>query len=167
MKLKPGEIPIFGINKYEAHDRLLELKKNTNDIGECCQDLINQRPFGDHPFYIFAHARTQDDGATKRLIWQPRLTKPRAELNSMLFRVKAGSDKIEIVWILPPPETIDQFSEGKVTQSDIVSYSVEMFKTRKSELEAPDPGDLPDKKIDEIYRDISLQYQSNKKQVII
>lgn len=167
MKLKPGEIPIFSINKYEAHDRLLELKKNDFDIAECCQNLINQKPFGDHWFYIFAHARTDDDGINKRLIWQPRLTKPKAQLNSMLFRVKYGSDNIDIVWILPPAETMDQFSEDKVTGSEIVRYSVEMFKTNRSELEAPHPDDLPDHKIDQIYRDISNQNKSNKKKIII
>ena len=65
------------LNRLETHDRYQHLTKQSFDIAECCQDLINQRPFGDHPFYIFAHPRTEEDGVTKRLIWQPRLTKPK------------------------------------------------------------------------------------------
>ncbi len=55
------------INRLDAHDRYEHLTKQSFDIGECCQDLIDKRPFGDHDFYIFAHARTDDDGFTKRL----------------------------------------------------------------------------------------------------
>ena len=61
------------INPLDAHDRLKHFNNQDFDIGQCCQDLINKRPFGNHPFYIFAHPRTADDGVTKILIWQPRL----------------------------------------------------------------------------------------------
>jgi hypothetical protein len=66
------------LDRLDVHDRYEHFTKQDFDIGECCQDLINKRPFGDYPFYIFAHTRTDDDGVTKRLIWQPRLTKPKA-----------------------------------------------------------------------------------------
>ena len=61
------------ITRSDAHDRYSYYKNQDFDIAMCCQNLIDQRPFGDHAFYIFAHARTL--GLTKRLssiLWQIR-----------------------------------------------------------------------------------------------
>ena len=88
------------VDPFETHDRYEHFKKQNFDIGECCQDLINKRPFGDYPFYIFAHTRTDDDGVTKRMIWQPRLTKPQAQTNSMLFKAYPSTDNVKIIWSL-------------------------------------------------------------------
>ena len=150
------------VNRLEAHDRLLHLKKQNMDIGECCQDLINQRPFGNHPFYIFAHARTADDGLNKRLIWQPRLTKPKAQSNSMLFKAYPGRDEIRIIWMIPAIELWGQHKEGNVTEHEISDWSIVMFKTKKQELEKPEPDDLTDEQIDKIYREMASSMKSKK-----
>lgn len=101
--------------------------------------------------YIFAHPRTADDGVTKRMLWQPRLTKPEAQTNSYLFRAVSHTDLIRICWLIPPPELWDQYTKGKVSEHDTVVWSVSQFKKNKKELESPDPQDLPDEKIRMIY----------------
>lgn len=144
------------INPLDAHDRYKHFTKQNFDISECCQDLVNKRPFGDHPFYIFAHARTEDDGVTKRLIWQPRLTKPKAQTNSMLFKAYPGTDLIKVIWMIPAREMWEQYELGKVTQSQVVSESIHDFKANREKLEAKEEDDLDDATIDRIYREISL-----------
>jgi len=143
------------LNRLETHDRLLHYKKNDFDIGTCCQDLINKRPFGDHPFYIFAHVRTDDDGIKKRLIWQPRLTKPKAQTNSMLFKAFPGSDNIRICWMIPAPEMWAQYKKGNITEDEITSWSIEQYKNNRTQLEMKEPDDLEDWQIDDIYTEIS------------
>ena len=145
------------INLLDAHDRLGHFQKQGLNISECCQDLINQRPFGDVPFYIFAHARTEDDGVTKRLIWQPRLTKPKAQTNSMLFKAYPKTDLIKIIWMIPARELWDQFQKGKLTESKIVTESIAAFSADRTKLEAKEEDDLTDEEIDQIYREISKE----------
>lgn len=146
---------IIKLNVYETHDRYEHLLKQNFNISECCQDLINQRPFGNHSFYIFAHARTCDDGVTKKLIWQPRLTKPLAQSNSMLFKAYPGTDIIKIIWLIPAPELWEQYKKGNVTESNIVSWSIHQFLHNRKELEQKESDDLSDEQIDDIYLQIS------------
>lgn len=101
------------LNRLETHDRFEHFTRQSFDIAQTCQDIIDKRPFGDYSFYIFAHKRVigederiamynedlrmslldpnyirmfqrLEDVPTARLIWQPRLTKPKAQSNSML-----------------------------------------------------------------------------------
>ena len=151
------------IHKLDAHDRLLDLhKKQGLDISECCQDLINKRPFGNHPFYIFAHARTDEDGVTKRLIWQPRLTKPKAQTNSMLFKGYPGTDKVTVIWMIPDRMMWSQYEKGKLTESQVVIDSIDAFENDRGRLEAPDPDDLSDEQIDAIYKSIGQSAKFEK-----
>ncbi len=120
------------LNLFEAHDRFQHLTKQNFSIGECCQDLINQRPFGNHPFYIFAHARTDDDGVTKRLIWQPRLTRPKPQSNSMLFKGYPGTDNVKVIWIIPDRNLWGQYKKGNVTESSIVEQSIYNFRFNRA-----------------------------------
>jgi len=150
------------INPLDAHDRLIHLTKQGFDIGECCQDLIDKRPFGDTPFYIFAHARTDDDGVTKRLIWQPRLTKPKAQTNSMLFKAYPGSDNIKVIWMIPARELWGQFSKGLIMQNKTVSESIDNFQNHREKLEAKEPDDLDDVRIEQIYENIKRSSKMKK-----
>jgi hypothetical protein len=142
------------VDRLETHDRYKEFTKQSFDISECCQDLINKRPFGSHAFYIFAHARTDDDGITKRLIWQPRLTKPKAQTNSMLFKAYPNSDNIRICWMIPAREMWDQYKKGNVTHHDITLWSINEFENNRAALEAKEEDDLSDIEIDAIYLDL-------------
>lgn len=150
------------INRLDAHDRLQHLTRQGFDIAECCQDLINQRPFGDHPFYIFAHTRTEEDGATKRLIWQPRLTKPKAQSNSMLFKAYPGTDVIKVLWMIPAVELWGQFDKGLMLENRLVCDSIEDFKNNRNKLEAKEDDDMTDEQIDQIYKELSFNARRRK-----
>ncbi len=154
------------INRLEAHDRLMHFTKQSFDIAECCQDIIDKRPFGSHAFYIFAHTRTDDDGVTKRLIWQPRLTKPKAQSNSMLFKAYPMTDNIKVIWMIPAEELWDSFNTGKLTENDLVLDSIRSFLHNKEELERSDEDDLCDEDIDAIYSHLSRQNKPYQKLVI-
>ena len=144
------------LDRLDVHDRLDHFKKNTFEIGECCQNLIDQRPFGETPFYIFAHARTDDDGVTKRLIWQPRLTKPKAQTNSMLFKAYPGSDNLKVLWMIPAREMWPQFKRGNIFESQVIHNSIEDFEKDRIKLERREDDDLNDEQINQIYRQLSI-----------
>lgn len=148
------------INKLDAHDRLKQFHKQHMDISECCADLLRQRPFGNHPFYMFVHARTDDDGVTKRLIWQPRLTKPKAQTNSMLFKGYPQTDIIKIIWMIPERQLWDQYKKGNLTEHQVVIDSINDFENHRRKLEMKEDDDLEDKDIDAIYRQISRNKRS-------
>jgi len=161
------------LDLFETHDRYEFFTKQDHSISECCQDLIDKRPFGNFPFYIFAHARTIDeyektklwmsgkyknlqDLPSKVILWQPRLTKPKAQTNSMLFKTYPGTDRIDIIWMIPDRDLWPEYSKGKITQSDIVNESIHNFLHKREELEKPDPDDLPESKIESIYKEMAL-----------
>ena len=172
------------INRLETHDRLQHLTGQDFDIGKTCQSIINQRPFGDHPFYIFAHKRQlgmderidlyqadfrnslielsytrkymfMDQVPTDRLIWQPRLTKPKAQTNSMLFKGYPGTDNVKIIWIIPDRCLWEQFEKGKMTENKTVWESIDMFVNCPDKLEAKEEDDYSDQAIEKIYMEIS------------
>ena len=136
------------LNPLDVHDRYQHLTKQSFDISECCQNLIDQRPFGDHPFYIFAHARTDDDGSTKRLIWQPRLTKPKAQTNSMLFKAYPGTDLIKVIWMIPARELWGQYGKGLITENRTVSDSIHDFQFNRNKLEKKEDDDISEEQVD-------------------
>jgi hypothetical protein len=152
------------IHRLETHDRLLHfIKDQSNTISQGCEDCLKKNTLSlalqDHsPYiYIFAHPRTADDGITKRMLWQPRLTKPRAQTNSYLFRAKSKSDIVEICWMIPPKELWGQYSRGNITESDVVRYSITMFKENKDKLEEREPEDLHEYQIQSIYASIGYK----------
>jgi hypothetical protein len=152
-----AEIIPLKIGIHDAHDRLTHLKSHDHSIGECCQNLIDKEPFGKRPFYIFAHGRLDDDGINTRVIWQPRLTKPLAQTNSMLFKGYPGSDRVDILWIIPKRELWAESQKDKLAESEIVTNSIHAFKTNRAKLEAPDEDDPNDAEVDAIYRLLALE----------
>lgn len=145
------------LDRFETHDRYEHVTKQDFDIGACCQDMINQRPFGKHPFYIFAHPRTDDDGVTKRMIWQPRLTKPKAQTNSMLFKGYPGSENIKIIWIIPDRHLWPEFQMGKMMQNTTILESIHDFQHNRPKMEEKEKDDLDDIQIGKIYKDIARE----------
>ncbi len=151
------------INRLDAHDRLIYLQKDQSDIlAKGCQDclktnrdslLMQERcPY----VYIFAHPRTHDDGISKRLLWQPRLSKPKPQTNSYLFRAISHTDNVEICWLIPPREQWNQYRKGNVTESEIVEWSIHMFQFKREELEKPDSLDCTEEQFKMIMLDIAL-----------
>jgi hypothetical protein len=178
------------LNLYDVHDRFEHFTSQSFDIDKTCQNMVDTTPFGEHPFYIFAHKREIDlderkslyeqfwrealisgtpnrfnsiaDVPNARLIWIHRLTKPKAEANSMLFKAYPGSDNIKIIWIIPAQELWEEFSKGKMMGNESICESIHKFKTDKAKLEAKEADDLDDATIDAIYEDISLSMKRPK-----
>ena len=160
------------LNRLETHDRLLHFKEEQSiNIFQGAEDCLKRNPDSlimqeKSPYiYIFAHPRTGDDGVTKRMLWQPRLTKPKAQTNSYLFRAQSKTDIIEVCWLLPPRELWDQYKTGKITEDPIILWSIDQFINNRKELEAPDPEDLSDERISQIWKDIKrIKLQEKAKQ---
>lgn len=150
------------IDPLDAHDRYQKFTNQSFSISECCQDLINQAPFGNRSFYIFAHARTDDDSVTKRIIWQPRLTRPRAQTNSMLFKVHPGTDVILVIWMIPTREMWKEYQKGNLSQNKTIWESIQKFLHNRKELETPDDDDLSDEQANQLYKEISQQAKFDK-----
>lgn len=138
------------LDRLETHDRFVHFTGQSFDIAQCCQHLIDQKPFGDHPFYIFAHPRTDDNGIDKRLVWQPRLSKPYAQTNSMLFKAYPNSDVLKVIWILPTREMWEQYSHTKLCENKVIAESIYDFLINREKLEAPEEDDPSSQRIQEL-----------------
>jgi hypothetical protein len=99
------------IQRLETHDRLAHLQQDQSHIiAQGCEDCLKKNWLSlafqarCHYVYIFAHPRTTDNGVNKRLLWQPRLSKPTAQTNSYLFGAQSNTDLIELCWLIPPRE---------------------------------------------------------------
>ena len=145
------------VNILDAHDRLKVFNKQADYISRGCLECIKNRPeeFLNHPFYIFAHARTEDDGVTKRLIWQPRLSKPSPQTNSMLFKAYPPTDNIKIIWMIPARELWDNYKKGNLTENKVITESIKDFVNDRAKLAAREPDDLLEFQISDIYDEIS------------
>lgn len=157
------------INRYEAHDRLKHfVKDQEQNIFEGAEECLKRNPDSlaiqeKSPYlYIFAHPRTADDGVNKRMLWQPRLSIPKPQTNSYLFRAISNSDIIQVVWLIPPREMWPQYEKGMVTENNEVAWSINQFKYNREELEKPHPDDMTEQKAFEILKAV-LKENSRKK----
>jgi len=157
------------INRLETHDRLLHLQKDQAlNISKGAQDCLNQNPLSiafqqrSHYVYLYAHPRTSEDGITKRMIWQPRLSKPSANTNSYLFRAQSNTDILEICWLLPPRETWNQYKKGNVTEHEYVLWSIDQYMRNRVEMEKPFKDDLSEEQIKNIYIRVASEMDEEK-----
>lgn len=157
------------LNRLETHDRLVHLKKDQSlNIAQGAEDCLKKNPLSlglqqYSPYiYIFAHPRTSEDGLSKRMIWQPRLTKPQAQTNSYLFRALSNTDQMEICWLLPPREMWSQYKKGKITEHELVIWSIEQFQTNRKELEKSDQNDLSEYICKNIYMKVISEQKQQK-----
>lgn len=153
------------INLLDAHDRLKHFKEQADYISKGCQDCINNRPeaLKNYPFYIFSHARTLEDGINKKIIWQPRIVKPKAETNSMLFRSYPNTDSIKIIWMIPDRALWGQYEKGKLTESDIISTSIRDFQYNRRKLEADEEDELSDELQLHLMKEIGKEAEFKKR----
>lgn len=149
------------LNRLETHDRLLHFKKDQAlNIAQGAEDCLKKADLSlrlqeKSPYiYIFAHPRTHDDGVTKRMVWQARLTKPFPQVNSYCFRAQSKSDLMEVCWLLPPVEMWPQYTKGNVTENELVLWSIDQFKNNRENLERAAHDDLPDAVAKSIYRSV-------------
>lgn len=149
------------LDRLETHDRLeYFIKDQSQNIWmgaeECMKknhlslQLQDRSPY----IYIFAHPRTDDDGVTKRMLWQPRLTKPKAQTNSYLFRAISKTDVVEVCWLLPPEDLWPQYKRGNLTEHELVLWSINEYITNKKGLERAEHDDLSEEKIRSIYKEL-------------
>jgi len=155
------------LNRLETHDRLQHLKKDQSaNIFQGCEDCLKKNPDSlaiqeKSPYlYIFAHPRTADDGITKRMLWQPRLSKPTPQTNSYLFRALSNTDVIEVIWMIPPREHWEQYKAGNVTDSNICRWSIDVFQKNRELLQQPHAEDMPEEQA----RMIMLSIVNEKRQ---
>lgn len=150
-------IKVMKLNVLDSHDRLLEIRKTesrkiSEGAEECMKSKLSLVLQEYSPYiYLYAHARTTDDGSKKRIIWQPRLTRPYPEPNSFLFRGISKSDIVEKCWIIPSQDTWGQNKKGNITEDTFVQWSIDQFKNNREEMSKPDPRDLSDDQIRIIY----------------
>ena len=156
------------INRLEAHDRLIHFKKDQEaNIFQGLDDCLKKNPLSlalqaRSPYiYIFAHPRTELDGVTKKMYWQPRLGKPTPQTNSYLFRLQSNTDNVEICWLLPPREMWNQYNKGNVTENDIVLWSIEQFETNREKLAESFPDDYSETQIRGILKEIALEMEQD------
>lgn len=156
------------INRLEAHDRLLHLKKEQSlNVFQGAEDCLKNNPLSlayqeKSPYiYIFAHPRSIENG-NKALYWQPRLSKPSAQTNSYLFRAQSKTDLIEVCWLIPPREFWPQYKAGNVTENDLVEWSVKQFRYNKIELEKPHADDMSEERMKLILQTIVNEKKQEK-----
>lgn len=152
------------LNRLETHDRLLHFKEEqSQNIFEGAEECLKKNPLSlalqqYSPYvYIFAHPRTHDDGVTKVMYWQPRLTKPQAQTNSYLFRAISHTDLLEVCWLLPPEELWKQYKKGNIAEDTTVSWCIEQFRQNRKEMEKKEKDDLTEERIQFIYREICIK----------
>lgn len=153
------------LNVLEAHDRLIHLIKDQEaSIWEGANDCLTKNSLSlelqeESPYiYIFAHPRTSDDGLKKRMYWQPRISKPKPQTNSYLFRAISKTDIIEICWLLPPRECWEQYKKGNVTESNWTLWSINQFKFNRKSLGKPEIDDLPEHIGQKIYKKVIKEH---------
>lgn len=141
-----NETEILKVSRLDVHDRLSCVKEEQSDnIIGAIKKFIEQDPFDGLCFYLFAHARKHEDGSSIRMLWQPRLLKPKAQTNSMLFRLNPKRrDEVLFVWILPERERWHLYEKGKMFENEAVAESIYNFQHNREEMEAAHPNDLDD-----------------------
>jgi len=175
------------IEKLEAHDRLIHLHKDQAlNVAQGAEDCLKKNDLSlrlqqHSPYiYLFAHPRTIDvdermkmfltgkyetfeKTPSKKMVWQPRLRKPKAQTNSFLFRAVSNADQIETCWLIPPRETWSQYEKGKVTENELVLWSIAQFQFHRDDLEKSCPDDLTEDQIKNIYLIIGRDMDEEKR----
>jgi hypothetical protein len=158
------------LDRLETHDRLQYLHKDQSlNISKGAEDCLKRNKLSlaiqEHsPYiYIFAHPRTSEDGITKRMIWQVRLTRPTPQTNSYLFRAISKTDNMEICWLLPPRETWKQYERGNITEHEIVLWSIRQFINNRIQLGQSLPDDLSDEQARAIYIKVASEMDEEKR----
>lgn len=168
------------IDLHETHDRLKDVKNQWEVISKGCMDCIRNVPDAvTFPFYVFAHPRTieldekldlvrsgfikkREDMPSVRMIWSPRITKPKAESNSYLFLARKNSDQIRVIWMLPRKEDWNNYAPGQLMHHEDSWISIQNFIHCKEKLEAPEKDGPTEANVREWIKIIA--FEATKKQ---
>jgi hypothetical protein len=158
------------INVLETHDRYEHvIKDQWEAISKGAEDYLLRNPYSislqdKSPYiYIWAHARKTDDLRNERLLWQARLSRPKPDTNSFLFRALSKTDIIEVCWIIPKQEMWGQFEKGFVAESNICAWSIEMFKNHYELLAKSHPDDLEEEQGKKILQSVLNEHKQEIK----
>ncbi len=154
------------VHRLDAHDRLLHLQQEAENISRGCQDCIDNVPDGVKvPFYVLMHSRTvgldekvsifnQDllnppnlrqyrslaEIPEKRLIFMPMARRPKASPNTILFRSRKNSQDVEIIWQIPPVELWASYKKGNLFEDKFICECIDAYQNNRKLLEDdPDP----------------------------
>jgi hypothetical protein len=164
------------VHKLEAHDRLQHMKKDQSfNIFQGAEDCLKKNKLSlslqekSSYIYMFAHPRTMDDGVTKAMYWQPRLSKPTPQDNSYLFRVKSKTDEIEVCWLIPPRDMWPEYAPGQMHHTQEIWWSIQQYRNNREKLGEKDPDDMPEQQGKNILRQIFNEHdqQQHKKKLIL
>jgi hypothetical protein len=145
----------FIIKKNMMLDNVEFFKQNSEQgYVDCIQNLIVSKPFGDHKFYIFSFVkRIDDDAGIKKMYHQARLTRPEPVPGTTLMKVDPKDpDKAVIIWTLPNQENFGLYKQDKMFADPFVHECIERFKANPMDMCKPDPDDLSDDQIRDVYR---------------
>jgi hypothetical protein len=143
-----------------AHQRSLELDER---IALYNQELLRcNRYTGSLLLPSPSKYKTLEDVPTARLIWEPRINKPKAQTNSMLFRAYPPTDRIDIIWMLPSRELWGQYLEDKLTNNSTICESIDKFINNRESLEKDEPDELPEAKRLQIMCEIGRNARARK-----
>ncbi len=136
------------------------------DYVKSIQNLIQSKPFGDHKFYIFSIVkRVDDDSGIKKMFHQPRLTRPEPVPGTTLIKVDPNDPSVvTIIWTLPNQENFGMYKDGKMFANSFVYECVEKYKKNPKEFMHPDPDDLSENQIREMYKDLKYKARAKKDQ---
>jgi hypothetical protein len=140
------------LNRSETHDRLLQYQKQQQSIGDAVFECIRNVPEGiKSPFYVYGHSRSVSydekvsilldgygEAPDARLIWTPRISKPKASPNTYLFLCNKNTDVIQIIWMIPKREIWNEYKPGQMTHNENVWVSIQNFIHFRDEMNAPD-----------------------------
>lgn len=138
-----------------AHPRSLDLDERVamfnHDLQMSLSDIFYKRKY-----------LKLENVPDKKMVWQPRLQKPAAQTNSYLFRAISNTDMVEPIWLLPPREMWPQYAKGKITENELVLWSVDMFINDRLKLEAKDCEDLSDERCKHILQELIACKRENR-----
>lgn len=145
----------FYLSKNDAQDSTVHWKENSEaDWVATLQDLIAQKPFGEHKFYVFMFVKRMDDlSGIKKMYLQPRLTKPEPLPGTTLMQVdpRNPGDAL-LIWTLPNENSFGLYQEGKMFEDEFVYNCVQKYLKNPRELMKKEEGELSEEQIREIYK---------------
>lgn len=168
----------MNLDFFETHDRLLQFKKQSDNISQGVVECIKNVPDSiTCPFYVYGHSRTVENDEKvsilklgekrvpdTRIIWMPVVTKPKAAPNTYLFLSRKNSDVIEIIWMIPKKELWDQYAPGKLCHNENIWVSIQNFIHHRDKLNAPDKNGPTERDVEFFRRTIGHEAEAKKAQ---
>ena len=146
----------FSFTKNDVLDNTQFWRENSEQgYCEMVQQIIESRPFGKHPFYIYQFVKRVDDATgIKKMYHHPRLTKPDPIPGTTLLRADPSNpEEVTIIWTLPDEESFNLYQSGKMFADPFVYESIQKYLHNPRELMRREKGDLTDEEIKEIYQE--------------